>query len=127
VQIVVEPPTDVTVWWYTPRKNNPQWYIQAIRPRRRGGEVGGVEYCILVHLCGAKSQPQSARYAVTPYCGFSIRHHAVFSSQQTAEAIRYTRLVAAMAYRRAIGPHGNLWWHQWSSHLNDKLEPFYAH
>lgn len=126
MQIIVEPPAGLAVWWYTPRKNNPHWYIQAIRPRVRNGEVDGVEYCILVHLNGA-TQRRSARYYVTPYCGISSRYVRVFSAKQTAEAIRHTRFVASLAYRLAIGPRTQLWWHQWSNHLNDKLEPFHAH
>lgn len=127
MQIIVEPPTDVTVWWYTPRKNNPQWYVAAMRPRLRNGAVDGVEYCILAHLCGHTSQPRSVRYMVTPYCNLPSRYVRAFSSKQFTEAAAHTRHVAAIAYRRAIAPLVRLWWHQWSPHLNDKLEPFYAH
>ena len=127
MQIIVEPPAGTTVWWYMPRKNNPQWYIQAIRPRLRNREVDGVEYCILVHLCGATAQPRAARYAITPYCNIPGNYARVFSSKQFVEARQYTRYVAALAYRLAIGPRTQRWWHQWSNHLNDKLEPFHAH
>lgn len=127
MQIIVEPPADTTVWWYTPRKNNPVWYIQAIRPRLRGGGIDGVEYCILAKLCGATSQPRSVRYHVAPYCNLPSRYMRVFSSKQFAEAIRYTRFVAAMAYRLAVGPAAKMWWHQWSPYFNDRLEPFHAH
>lgn len=126
MQIIIAPPADVTVWWYTPRPHTPVWYIQAIRPRRRGGAVDGVEYCILSQLTGTR-QPQSVRYAVTPYCNIASRYIRLFSSRQHAEAVRHTRCMAAMAYRLAIGPRSNLWWHQWNTNWNDKLESFHAH
>lgn len=126
MQIIVSPPAGVTVWWYTPRLRSPVWYIHAIRPRRRGGEIDGVEYCVLSQLTGTSPAP-SVRYCVTPYCGIPSRYIAVFASRQLVEARQYTRHIAAMAYRLAISPSGNLWWHQWSPHLDDKLEPFHAH
>lgn len=126
MQIIVAPSADITVWWYTPRPRNPVWYINAHRPRRRSGEIDGVEYCILAQLTGT-NKPQSVRFTVTPYCNLPSRYVRVFSSRQFAEACRYTRSVAAMAYRAAVSPSSHLWWHQWSGHLNDKLEPFHAH
>ena len=126
MQIIVEPPTDLTVCWYTPRAGTPMWYIHAVRPRRRSGEFDGVEYCILAQLDGT-TPSTSVRYRVSPYCGVPSRHLAVFSSRQHAEAIRHTRVVAALAYRRAIGPRTQLWWHQWFPEFNDKLRPLHAY
>jgi len=126
VQIVVAPPAGVTVWWYTPKPNNPMWYIQAMRPRMRSGELDGVEYCVLSQLTGT-AEEEYARYRVLAYCNLQSRYTRVFSSTQHTAAIQYMRRVALLAYRRAIEPRTQLWWHQWSSHLNDKLEPFYAH
>lgn len=126
MQIIIEPPADVTVWWYTPRKNVAQWYIQAIRPQIRSGERAGLEYCILSHLDG-RARPQSVRYTVTPYCNLGSRYIRVFYSKQFEEACSYTRCVAAMAYRVAILPYSRLWWHAWSLPGNGTLEPFHAH
>lgn len=125
MQIIISPPEGIAVWWYTPRKSAAIWYIQATRPAR-GGEFAGVEYCILASLNGT-AKPRSVRYEVSPSCGLGIRYLRVFSSKQFHEARLYTRCVASMAYRLPLCPSANMWWHKWSSHLNDKLEPFHAH